>query len=102
MIYDYQGHYDYDHDVINNWNSSDIGVYYCGFLATSGNLRPLYIGRAVGDEGIRGRLLDHLRDDYWPDVTHFGYHVCSSATEAVRWEAEEIAKFKPKYNSQGV
>ena len=59
------------------------------------------VGRGVGDGGIRGRLLNHLRNDYWPDVTHFGYCVCSTAKEAEDFEASEIKRLQPKYNTQG-
>jgi len=100
MIYPYQGQYEYNERIISNWNSTAIGVYYCGYLTDKG-LHPLYIGVACGDQGIRGRLLDHLKNDYWPDVSHFGYQLCDSTKEAEKWEADEIARYKPKYNTQG-
>lgn len=100
MIYPYQGQYPYNEDVVSGWNSTAIGVYYCGLPTTIG-LRPLYIGVGAGDTGMRGRLLDHLREDYWPDVTHFGYHQCSTAEEAKDLETQEILRCRPKYNTQG-
>lgn len=100
MVHAYQGDYSYNEDIVGNWNSTAIGVYYCGSLTTAG-LRPHYIGIGTGDAGIRGRLLDHLREDYWADVTHFGYHQCDTAEEAKGWEAQEILRYRPKYNKQG-
>lgn len=101
MIYQFQGNYTYSKEVVGGWNSSAIGVYYCGYKVSNGNLRPLYIGRAIGDGGIRGRLLQHLSEDKWPDVTIFGYTQCSTAQEAIDLESKEIAIYKPKYNEQG-
>jgi len=101
MIHEFKGPYTYSEKVIEEWNSDAIGVYYCGFKLDNGNLKPLYIGKGTGKDGIRSRLLDHLSDDYWSDVTHFGYHICDNVTETENFEAEEIAKYKPKYNEQG-
>ena len=101
MIYDYPGHFPYSHTIVSGWNSNAIGVYYCGYVSPKG-LIPHYIGRATGDDGIRGRLLDHLREDNWPEVTHFSYRQCSTEAEAIRFEAEEIARCQPKYNTQGL
>ncbi|TSC89217.1 MAG: hypothetical protein G01um10143_598 [Parcubacteria group bacterium Gr01-1014_3] len=101
MVNDYSGHYSYNDDTVRNLNSYHIGVYYCGLITTDGGLIPLYIGRAVSEDGIRGRLLDHLRGDYWPGVTHFGYHLCDNAQEAEDFEASEISRYKPKYNKLG-
>lgn len=101
MIYSYKGSYSYDKDVVGNWDSNAIGVYYCGFLNSNKGLIPLYIGLGTGEKGMKGRLLDHLRDDHWPEVTHFGYQVCDSVKEAEEWEVKEIAIFKPKYNTVG-
>ena len=100
MIYSYEGQFTYNKKVISDWDSSAIGVYYCGLLNASG-LHPLYIGKGTGELGMRGRLLDHIRDDYWPDATHFGYHRCDTVGEAEKWEAEEIARYQPKYNVVG-
>lgn len=100
MIQEYKGPYPYTEKVVGDWDSSAIGVYYCGY-PSNGKLSVLYVGKSVGDGGIRGRLLDHLRDDYWPDVTHFGYRVCSTTKETEDFEASEIARLKPKYNKQG-
>jgi len=100
MIQEYKGPYQYSDKVVGDWDSDAIGVYYCGYLS-GGNLSVLYVGKSVGDGGIRGRLLDHLRDDYWPDVTHFGYRVCGTVRETEDFEAREIARLNPKYNKQG-
>lgn len=100
MVNQYQGHYTFSEEIVSNWNSTTMGVYYCGFLNEKG-LWPLYIGIGVGERGMRGRLLDHLREDYWPDATHFGYHLCDTEKEAENWEREEIFRYKPKYNKQG-
>lgn len=101
MIYDYSGHFPYSHGVISEWNSNAIGVYYCGYPTTTG-FTALYIGRATSDSGIRGRLIDHLREDNWPGVTHFSYRQCSTEAETIRLEADEIARCQPKYNTQGL
>lgn len=100
MIQTYKGHYPYNKKVVSNWNSTAIGVYYFGYLNTNG-LYVLYVGKATGDEGIRGRLLQHLREDEWPDVSHFGYCICSTSQEAEDFEASEIKRLKPKHNIQG-
>lgn len=101
MVQPYQGHYEYSDNVVKNWNSTATGVYYCGYRTAENNLAILYVGKAVGADGIRGRLLCHMREDHWPDVTHFGYHLANSELEATQWEAEEIARYKPKYNKIG-
>ena len=101
MVYKYQGHYQYDDGVVRNWDSSAIGVYYCGYPLSNGNLLVHYVGRAVGKDGIRGRLLQHMLEDLWSDISHFGYSVCSTIQEAENLEASEIKRLKPKYNKQG-
>ncbi len=101
MVKQYQGHYSYDKKVIDDWNSSAIGVYYLGTLAPNGNLTVYYIGKGCGDGGIRSRLQDHLNEDYWPDVTHFGYCLCDFGSDADTHEMAEIRKFQPKYNKVG-
>lgn len=101
MIHEFKRLYTYSKDVIEEWDSNDIGVYYCGLKLDNENLKPLYIGKGTDEGRIRSRLLDHLLEDYWPDVTHFGYHICDTSTETENFEAEEIAKYKPKYNDQG-
>ena len=101
MIHIYQGHFLYNNPNINGLNSNEVGVYYCGYIAQSGNLIPLYIGKATGQEGIRGRLLQHLSQDNWSDVTHFGYCICDTKIETDNLEGSEINCYKPKYNSQG-
>jgi hypothetical protein len=30
MVYEFKGPYLFDNDTISGWNSSAIGVYYCG------------------------------------------------------------------------
>ncbi len=97
----YQGHYSYNHPTIHSWNSSAIGVYYCGYPLQDGSLAVLYVGRAVGQGGIRGRLLEHLREELWHSITHFGYTVCNTIAEAEILERMEIARLQPHYNTQG-
>lgn len=101
MAQNYQGHYDYRKDVVQNWNNTQGGVYYCGAIASNGNLTVYYVGKAFGDGGIRGRLLQHLNQNKWRDVTHFGYCVCSSENESLSLESAEIRRLNPKYNVQG-
>ncbi len=87
--------------VISDWNSDAFGVYYCGTKTVDGKLTPLYIGKGTSEGGVRTRLLDHLSEDNWHDITHFGYHVCDTATEAEDYEMKEIDKYKSKYNKIG-
>lgn len=101
MIYPFKFPFPYTVETVENWDSVAIGVYYCGIINPQGLLVPFYIGKGTGDKGMRGRLLDHLRDDYWPDVTHFGFHFCDYVHEADSHEAEEISIYKPKYNVIG-
>ncbi len=101
MIQSFQGPYSFDENTVGKWNSEVIGVYYCGAKTTDGKLTVYYVGRAVGDGGIRDRLLQHLAEKKWYDVTHFGYEVCGTEQEAINHEASEIFEIKPKYNVQG-
>ena len=101
MIQSYKGHYHYNKKVVSDWNSTAIGVYYCGYPLTNGKLYVLYVGKATSNEGIRGRLLQHLRENKWSNVSHFGYCVCSTSKESENFEASEIKRLKPKHNKQG-
>lgn len=101
MVQPYKGHYKYNEKVVSDWDSAVIGVYYCGLVSQNGNLSAFYVGKGTGDAGIRGRLLQHLSEDKWTDATHFGYCVCSSVKEAEDFEAAEIKRLQPKYNTQG-
>lgn len=101
MICSYRGHYGYNKVSILADAPDSIGIYYCGNIDLNGDLLPLYIGRAKGDGvSIRSRLLDHIQNDYWPDVTHYGYRVCSTKFEVESLEPQEIKKYNPKYNTQ--
>jgi excinuclease UvrABC nuclease subunit len=102
MIHPFKASYAYDEEIVNNWESDAIGVYYCGAKTIDDKLRIYYVGRAIGDGGIRARLLQHLQESKWYDVTHFGYCVCDAANEAIDLEASEIALYSPKYNTIGV
>ena len=101
MIYQFKGPYLFNVTTVTEWNSTAIGVYYCGAKIMDGKLSVYYIGKSVADEGMRGRLLQHLSDKKWPDVTHFGYEACDTVSETEKHELAEIAKYKPKYNTQG-
>lgn len=101
MIYKYQGPYNYTSAIVTAWESSSIGVYLCGYKTANNGLKVLYIGKGTGEDGMRGRLLDHLREDHWPDVTHFGIQLCDSAAEAEELEGKLIEYHKPKYNTLG-
>ena len=98
MVQEYKGHFSFDKEVIQNWNNTQGGVYYCGALNNMGVLIVYYIGKAFGDVGIKGRLLQHLNENKWYDVTHFGYCACSSENESFALEAQEIKRLDPKYN----
>lgn len=102
MIGLYRGHYDYTKNKVEEILDPElIGVYYCGYIDYRGYMNTLYIGSAVGQHGIRGRLLEHMRLDDWEDVTHFGYRACSKPEISLEFEAEEISKHKPRYNIRG-
>ena len=101
MIYQFKGPYSFDNATVSGWNSTEIGVYYCGAKTANGKLTPYYIGKSAAEGGIRGRLLQHLSERKWPDVTHFGYESCDTVRETESHELSEIAKYKPKYNTQG-
>lgn len=98
MITQFEGPHLFDVDIITDWNSSIGGVYYCGVITTERKLIVYYVGRAVGDGGIRSRLLQHLSENKWYDVTHFGYKACDSMNETIDHEISEISRLKPKYN----
>jgi excinuclease UvrABC nuclease subunit len=98
MVHPYRGSYYFTEQSINTNAPSSIGVYYCGYILQRGGLKPLYIGRS---NNIEERLLNHLANQGWQDVTHFGYHECDTEQDAMDFEASEITKYKPKYNDQG-
>ncbi|QQG42452.1 MAG: hypothetical protein HYW15_03005 [Candidatus Giovannonibacteria bacterium] len=97
---EYNGHYSYDLTTVSGWESKVIGVYYIGYLSGQ-NLTPVYVGKATGLDGIRGRLLDHLNENNWSDASYFGYRICNSAAEAEQLEAAEIRRCQPRYNELG-
>lgn len=101
MIQPFKGPYSFDKFTVANWDSAQIGVYYCGFVNAQGALICHYVGQAVGEGGLRSRILQHLSENKWPDVSHFGYAVCGTAMEAANFEAQEIVRLQPKYNTQG-
>ncbi len=102
MISDYYGHYSYNSKSISHNAADKIGVYYCGYVNENNRLSTLYVGRAAGDtDSIKSRLSDHLNNNRWPDVSHFGFYICDTKSEATDLEAKEIARLKPKYNSMG-
>lgn len=101
MVHDYSGHYPFNPFSIGAYAPESMGVYYCGYQDNSGDLIPLYIGRAKGEDvTIRGRVGSHRRDGKWTDVTHFGFRICTTKTEAEELEVAEISRFQPKYNVQ--
>ena len=98
MISEYKGPFTYSKPNITNWNSNQKGVYY--LFNNSNNV--VYVGKATGLDGIRGRLLEHLSERKWFDVTDFGYKVISTENEALRHEASEIKRLQPRHNKQGL
>jgi hypothetical protein len=98
MAKPYKGHFGYDKATVSNWEHNLIGVYYCGYPLSNGSLGVVYIGRAVGDDGIKGRLLQHLSEYKWPEVSHFGYVECDTVQEAIDFEVAEIKRINPKHN----
>ena len=101
MINQYQGPFKYNKQIIQDWNNTAGGVYYCGVLNQNGSLGVCYVGKAFGDGGIRSRLLQHINENKWHDVTHFGYAICSNENESIDFESQEIRRLNPKYNTQG-
>lgn len=101
MAKDYNGHHSYTRETIMSAAPLATGVYYCGVLLANGNLWPHYVGKASGENGIWGRLMDHFRESKWYDITHFGFIECASEQEALNLEASEIKSYQPKYNTQG-
>lgn len=78
-----------------------LGIYYCGVLNPNGSLFPYYVGRAAGTNvSIKSRLSDHIRENDFPDATHFVYYVCATEAEAQQFEVGEIARLQPKYNKR--
>ena len=101
MIEGFSQVYSFTKAVLDTWTGdSGIGVYYLGAAATNGGIHPYYIGCAVGEDGLSGRIREHLGK--WDDVTNFQLRRCSTAAETIELEKQEIAKYKPKYNIQGV
>lgn len=82
-----------------NANVDDsIGVYYCCHYNQNQELIALYVGSS---EEMKTRLMTHLSQVKWPDVTHFGFSRCSTIAEALIFESSEISRLKPKYNRIG-
>ena len=102
MVQGYKGNYVFSKEVVQGWNNDEGGVYYCGVVDNTGkSLTPHYIGKAFGGGGIKARLLQHLSENKWRDITHFGYSVCSSENESLAFELQEIKRLNPKYNIHG-
>lgn len=99
----YKGEFSFDEWTVGGWEAGGqvIGVYYCWAINAFGGKVCVYVGRAVGEGGLRGRLLQHLAGDKWRDATRFGYTVCATANEAFQHEANEIYRLRPKYNKVG-
>lgn len=65
-------------------------------------LKVLYVGRARGEGvSIKSRIYNHLKEDFWPGVTHFGFIVCSDISTIDTFEAIEILRLQPIYNQRG-
>lgn len=96
MIHPFKGLYPFTRSVLENWSSSENGVYYIGVKGSNENLIPYYIGKGCGDGGMRSRLIEHL--GRWKDVTYFGYHGGTLISEIETFEISEIKKFTPRYN----
>lgn len=103
MIYDYRGHYSYSKPTVEQNAPDNWGVYYCGAVNAANTLIVHYVGRAAGDNvSIKSRLSDHIRKpESWPDVSSFGFRICTTQKEAEDLEATEIQRLQPKYNQIG-
>lgn len=100
MIGEFKGPYTYSKQVISDWNNNQGGVYFLGVQTSEQKMTVYYVGKAFGTEGIRGRLLQHINDNEWPDITHFGYETCSTEQEALDYEKSEIKRLNPRHNIQ--
>ena len=101
MAGQYQGNYVYEENSVQIYAPVSWGVYYCVHIEQGSRVVADYIGKASGQGvTIKSRLLNHLSGDNWPEVSHFGYILCSSAEEAQRLEIEEINRCNPKYNKR--
>lgn len=98
MAEDFKGAFPYNKSSVRASGPERIGVYYIGHYSAKREFVADYVGSS-GD--IRTRLLQHLNQDDWRDVTHFGYRLCRSEQEALALEAAEIKRLKPKYNKLG-
>ncbi len=95
-MYTYNGEYSFTKEVITNWRSSATGVYFL-FEGT----QIVYVGSAVSDEGIRGRLLQHINERNFPYVTNFGYKAIAGKDAVLAHELAEIKRLQPKHNTVG-
>ena len=96
-MYTYKGKYNFKKDVITNWDSSDTGVYYLWQES-----KVVYVGSAVSEDGIRGRLLQHINDNKFPyNVKEFGYKVINGKNAVLAHELSEIKRLQPRYNIVG-
>lgn len=102
MADNYVGNYPYNKFSIITYAPDKIGVYYCGVLNNDRSLGVLYVGRAKGENiSIKSRLLEHFNNSEWPDVTHFGFCVCSTESEVENLEKTETIRLEcPKYNKR--
>lgn len=96
MISGYKGSYKFEGLFISTISPEKRGVYYCGFINSTGTLSVLYVGSST--RSIKSRLLGHFRNRSWPEVTHFGFKTTTSTSEAVTHEKGEIIRLNPKYN----
>lgn len=97
MMSTYNGHFFYTKSGIEGSVSQKTGVYYCGVVRSDDMLSVFYVGKS---NDVKNRLLQHLNENKWQDVTHFGYKTCDSELEADGLEKTEINRLKPKYNDQ--
>ena len=99
MISQYQGPWAYNQASIST-NAPDVkGVYYCGYISPKNTLATLYVGKSEEDS-IKNRLLNHLNQDNWTDVTHFGFKTGETNQEISNFEQQEIVRLNPKYNQK--
>ena len=100
MISQYNGNFEYNRNSIQESAPSATGVYFCVHFEQQLVIAD-YIGKATGvGVSIKSRLLDHINSQHWPEVTHFGYILCTLPSEADRLEVSEIVRCGPKYNKR--
>lgn len=88
-----QGSYSFDEETINNViTRTSAGNYALGYINENDRFVPLYVGRA--DSDVRGRLLQHLGENY----SRFKFSYATSPKAAFEKECQNYHDFNPRDN----